>query len=253
MLTFFRKTRKKLADNNQVLKYSRYAIGEIVLVVIGILIALQINNWNEDKKTDRSRLAYLSNLQDEFTYNKEELQRVMKLNERNANSALSLTGHMGKSTTPLSEEACGELIAKSLIAEVQYRPSDGALDEILSSGKLSVFKTEALKMALASWNGALLKIRFQEQEHQNFRLKALGLVHRDGNMKRIYHQQYADIVPIKETGFNRRNLDLLKDPEFESVMSSFYMTAFFLNKPYFSGLESKIDDILLLIDRELNL
>ncbi|TFG78983.1 MAG: hypothetical protein E4H26_01075 [Flavobacteriales bacterium] len=49
MITFFRKIRKKLADDNKPLKYLRYAIGEIVLVVIGILIALQINNTNEDR------------------------------------------------------------------------------------------------------------------------------------------------------------------------------------------------------------
>ncbi len=50
MINFSRKTRKKLADDNKPLKYARYAIGEIVLVVIGILIALQINNWNEQLK-----------------------------------------------------------------------------------------------------------------------------------------------------------------------------------------------------------
>ncbi len=46
MIPFFRKIRKKLADDNRPLKYMRYAIGEIVLVVIGILIALQIKNYN---------------------------------------------------------------------------------------------------------------------------------------------------------------------------------------------------------------
>ena len=49
MINFFRKKRKSLADDNKALKYTRYAIGEIVLVVIGILIALQINNWNEKR------------------------------------------------------------------------------------------------------------------------------------------------------------------------------------------------------------
>ena len=49
MLPLFRKIRWRLAADNQFLKYSRYAIGEIVLVVIGILIALQINNWNEER------------------------------------------------------------------------------------------------------------------------------------------------------------------------------------------------------------
>lgn len=50
MINFFRRIRKQLADHNKPLKYMRYAIGEIVLVVIGILIALQINTWNERNK-----------------------------------------------------------------------------------------------------------------------------------------------------------------------------------------------------------
>ena len=49
MIGFFRRIRKKLADDNQFLKYSRYAVGEIVLVMIGILLALQVNNWNSNR------------------------------------------------------------------------------------------------------------------------------------------------------------------------------------------------------------
>lgn len=56
MLPFFRKIRYRLARDNQFFKYSRYAIGEIALVVIGILIALQVNNWHksyQDKITEK--------------------------------------------------------------------------------------------------------------------------------------------------------------------------------------------------------
>ena len=49
MIGFFRRIRKKLADGNKPVKYFRYAIGEIVLVVIGILIAVSINNWNSQR------------------------------------------------------------------------------------------------------------------------------------------------------------------------------------------------------------
>ena len=52
MINFFRKTRKQLAAENKVVKYLRYSIGEIILVVIGILIALSINNWNEARKQE---------------------------------------------------------------------------------------------------------------------------------------------------------------------------------------------------------
>ena len=66
MIGFFRKIRKQLADDNKPLKYLRYAIGEIVLVVIGILIALQINNWNEKQKLDAKTQDYYLQLLDDL-------------------------------------------------------------------------------------------------------------------------------------------------------------------------------------------
>ena len=63
MIPFFRKIHKKLADDNKPLKYLRYAIGEIVLVVIGILIALQINNWNEQRINEEKITSILKEIQ----------------------------------------------------------------------------------------------------------------------------------------------------------------------------------------------
>ena len=62
MLRFFSKTRYKLTAENKVGKYLRYAIGEILLVVIGILIALQVNNWNEHQKQKKKETIDLQNL-----------------------------------------------------------------------------------------------------------------------------------------------------------------------------------------------
>ena len=75
MINFFRKIRKQLADDNKPLKYARYAIGEIVLVVIGILNALSINNWNEDLKQERLKQQLYTELRasimsDTAQYNK---------------------------------------------------------------------------------------------------------------------------------------------------------------------------------------
>ena len=66
MIPFFRKIRKKMADDNRPLQYARYAIGEIVLVVIGILIALQINTWNEERKSKKATMVYMDRLIDEL-------------------------------------------------------------------------------------------------------------------------------------------------------------------------------------------
>ena len=62
MINFFRKIRKKLADDNKPLKYMRYAIGEIVLVVIGILIALSINNWNNERSDRDKEMVILTEM-----------------------------------------------------------------------------------------------------------------------------------------------------------------------------------------------
>jgi hypothetical protein len=62
MIKFFRKIRQNLLTENRYSKYLLYAIGEIALVMIGILLALQINNWNEDKKNQILVKTYVSNL-----------------------------------------------------------------------------------------------------------------------------------------------------------------------------------------------
>ena len=49
MLHFFRKIRRELLANSQTIRYLKYGIGEIILVVIGILIAIQVDNWNEER------------------------------------------------------------------------------------------------------------------------------------------------------------------------------------------------------------
>ena len=59
MIKFFRKIRYDLMEKNKTGKYFKYAIGEIVLVVIGVLIALSINNWNESKKIEKLEISTL--------------------------------------------------------------------------------------------------------------------------------------------------------------------------------------------------
>src|SRR6056300_1174115 len=66
MIKFFRKIRQQLAYDNNVSKYTRYAIGEIVLVVIGILIALQVNNWKENISIIKSEKKYMQNLKEDL-------------------------------------------------------------------------------------------------------------------------------------------------------------------------------------------
>ena len=80
MIKFFRKIRYDLMEKNKTGKYLKYAIGEIILVVIGILIALQINNWNENRKTQLVELELLENIQADLIESKGSIDDMIIVN-----------------------------------------------------------------------------------------------------------------------------------------------------------------------------
>ena len=86
MIKFFRNIRQNLIMENKTSKYLKYAIGEIVLVVIGILIALQINNWNEVRKSDSQVQLLLNNLVEAINQDIDYLQSSAILHEFRSNS-----------------------------------------------------------------------------------------------------------------------------------------------------------------------
>ena len=79
MINFFRKIRQKLLEQNRASKYLLYALGEIILVVIGILIALQINNWNENEKKRDVELTTLTELKTNLLADIEDMKSDMKV------------------------------------------------------------------------------------------------------------------------------------------------------------------------------
>ena len=101
MINFFRKTRKKMADDNppdgragKPMKYLRYAIGEIVLVVVGILIALQINTWNEERKESVQENQLLKELSLNLQSNIEEFNKNINFQNSSIQGIDILLGHL---------------------------------------------------------------------------------------------------------------------------------------------------------------
>ncbi|MEO0341533.1 MAG: DUF6090 family protein, partial [Bacteroidota bacterium] len=81
MVKFFRRIRKRLLAESQFKKYLLYGIGEIVLVVIGILIALQINNWSENRKQNIEEKKLLTALIEDFNENKARIEHTISKEE----------------------------------------------------------------------------------------------------------------------------------------------------------------------------
>ena len=87
MIRFLRNIRRTLITENKMGKYFKYAIGEILLVMIGILLALQVNNWNETKQKRKVELKLLQELMDDLFETKEDLLTDIE----KANSTLQIT------------------------------------------------------------------------------------------------------------------------------------------------------------------
>ena len=97
MLRFFRQIRQRLLTNNKFSKYLLYAVGEILLVVIGILIALQVDNWNEEQKTEVEIRAIFARVLTELENNIEESERIFRYYEVEDSLAYMLSlGQLGK-------------------------------------------------------------------------------------------------------------------------------------------------------------
>ena len=88
MIKFFRKIRQNLLAEGKTGKYLKYAVGEIILVVIGILIALQINNWNENRKLQIKSYDYLKRLKVDTDNVSKDVFGSLKRAERKYHDAL---------------------------------------------------------------------------------------------------------------------------------------------------------------------
>jgi len=251
MIKFFRHIRQRMIKENKVSKYLLYAIGEIVLVVIGILIALQINNNNEQRKVREKEQTYLAALQEEFIYNQSQLEKVMSSCARFGDAAKEILKHTGPDEPSISEEEFIGLFLGMIASEVQYRPSNGVLEEIISSGKLEIFQDPQLRELLSSWDGILFTVRFQEQETNDARMEVIQLVNFDGNVRQLFQVSMNEIFELTPSKFENENRDLLRSHVFESRTTAFLATTTFTYMYYYPKIERSINEILELIDQEL--
>ena len=251
MIKFFRKIRQNLLLENKTGKYLKYAIGEIILVVIGILIALQINNWNENSKERNVEQEYLVSLKEEFNHNLIELDSVIKTNSINRDNALELSNLMGPDSPSITEKGFADLTMNTTNWEVQFRPNQAVLDEIISSGKLAIFSNNKLKFALSAYYGKLYKVKFQEEEHSEIRFRIIALMNSKGNGKKLLIGEEWESFGIGESKFKLGNLHLLKSQELDNLLVDFILTSKYLNTHYYSELKQDIDLVLELINKEL--
>jgi len=150
MIKFFRRVRQKLLSENRYNKYILYAIGEIILVVIGILIALSINNWNETRKQRIQEKDYYCKLLEDLNQDVIQIEQHLVANEHRILSSNKLI-YLLQQPQPSQAEVI--LTMRDAVAKTTFtfKPSLAAFEDLKSSGNLGLLTDLDLKNKLIDY------------------------------------------------------------------------------------------------------
>lgn len=148
MMKLFRKIRYKLLDKNKTGRYLKYAIGEIILVVIGILIALQFNEWNNDRHKKKAEQVVLIQIKSDLEKSQLELQEMKAYHFVRATSSAKVLRSFWKNEMPSDSIVYYLGLSRSTI---NYSPILGNLKSLINSGNIDLISSKELKNDLVSY------------------------------------------------------------------------------------------------------
>ena len=157
MLKFFSKIRQRLLTENKINKYLFYAIGEIILVVIGILIALSINNWNQSQKEKQIETQYLNNIVRDLNEQLNSIDTQMQTEQSYYEAASYLIEDYNKDHV-FTLDSIFYKRATLLIYRKTFVITDPTYTDLISSGNISIIKNQANKDQILNYYQELERI-----------------------------------------------------------------------------------------------
>ena len=150
MIKFFRQVRHQLVLRNKISKYLFYALGEIILVVIGILIALSINNWNEENKNRTLEDQYYIRLYEDVQQDDKRIKKLLSQIEERKSDAnqllrLVLNGEFNARDINL------QYVKTIRGSAINFEPNDAAYEDLKSSGNLNLIQDIDIKDKLNNY------------------------------------------------------------------------------------------------------
>ncbi|GAA4280367.1 DUF6090 family protein [Gaetbulibacter aestuarii] len=218
MIKFFRNIRQKLLKENKTTGYFKYAIGEIVLVVIGILIALNINNWNENLKDQVKKEKLMNALEVEFRVNLIQLDTVLSYDNKVLKSTqdfLKITGSTDIDTLAMPG------MFQNLSWKWTFDPLNGALRSGISSGDIHLIKNDLLVKLLFGWEDVVSDARENEDRCVAVVINSKPLLEkyiRNLDYRRVWKSE------LPPSQFDSDYIGLLNDPLFEDYLTERYIT-----------------------------
>jgi hypothetical protein len=149
MIKFFRKIRQRLLTENKFNKYLLYAIGEVILVVIGIMIALQVNNWNQDRISNSFENSYLLRLKSEITSDTTLFKSQIVINQEKNNKIQRFTNLLNSENSISLElvDATEKYFENAWYIPL-FNPTMATFEDLSSSGKLEVISNVSLRIKI---------------------------------------------------------------------------------------------------------
>ena len=233
MIKFFRKIRQNLLMENKTGTYFKYAIGEIVLVVIGILIALSINNWNETNKNEREQIVFLNNLKNDLKNDLIQLDQILKFQKEK----LSKVNELKDQLLSIKDfEKIEQLLVNLTLDNDTYFPNTGSYTTTVSSGKIASLNPSSLRIAITNL-----------YERYYYRLIYNG---------ESYDKKLNEVSSSQGKFFNTLTLklngkDVIEDSEFVNLITMWFVeNSIYVKKG--EETKSEILNVLKLVEQRLN-
>ncbi|MBT8270801.1 MAG: hypothetical protein KJO25_02025 [Bacteroidia bacterium] len=254
MIKFFRHIRKSLLMENKTSKYFKYAIGEILLVVIGILIALQINNWNEARKQRDKEVHYLNNLKTDLNLNIAEIDNYIDVRNSRIESANIVLEHFeGKPLTNLNDFA---FHTTNIYIWQKFSQHDNTFQELTNSGNLALISNDSIKNGLLNLEALYKKLK-NEEAHFRYDAEILlyepsyGVLDLNPIVKNFTYQvtegQAGENIELPRANYEAMLKDLKQKNGFVMAVYEFSV----MNQQL-SAMKVKCEEIIRLIDEEVS-
>jgi len=250
MIRFFRYIRQNLIMENKTSKYFKYAIGEIILVVAGILIALQVNNWNIKRIERQSEIKYLTNIKLDLQKDLVTLNEQIDVRIKKQNVTKSLISHInGKNIIEDLDKLAKNVFAT--INEERFTPNNSTYNELASSGNLSLIENDSIKQLLLDleelYKTNIFAIEHEAFEYKEYINKSLFAYVDLDKLKTIYYEGTS--VESQNINFEDFN-GLLSSLEYKNglAISNIISKGFI---PMYEKIQDKSTTIINIINKEI--
>jgi len=233
-------------EKNKTGKYLKYAIGEIILVVIGILIAIQLNEWRNENTNNKQKQNVLRALKIEFQSNLSQLDTVLFYNGKTQNAYPKAMDLINKQNGNVSKESFNESFG-DLVYTWSFNPINGALRSGISSGEIHLINNDRLLELLFSWEDVVKDSEEEIQRLRNYQSNSKPLREKYIRIADMYKQFFPG---AKHSNHPSDYSALIKDVLLEDYVSYSFFNAF----EYATELniiKNNNLEILKLIDQEL--